>query len=377
MGSCSAPSVSAVWQRGALVLGGLLIISAACGPAPRPALSPQPTALGGVESASFVEPAVQSEMPPPSPTTSPPIVPVRIAFGGDVHGEPPIRAAVLRGEEQFAGVRSVLDGADVVMVNLETTVSGVGAALPRQFSFNAPAALLTELKRAGVSVVNLANNHSGDFGTEALLDTIAQARAVGLVTVGAGTNALEVYTPAVVTARGIRIGFLGFGRNIPDDAAVVGPNSPGQADGRDPSFVYEVVRAARATVDVLVVMAHMGIEGASCPTTRDRTFVEAVLDGGATVFVGNHPHVLQGIVERDGRLAMYSNGNFLFYSVHAEQRRSAVLTVDVQGDGRVVGHALHPVLLNARGQPELVGPADRIAALGALAELSRPGRCGG
>src|SRR5436190_12190558 len=99
--------------------------------------------------------------------------PVRIAFGGDVHGEAPIRQLLERGENPLDGVRSAFADADVVMVNLETAVTTVGQALEHEFVFNAPPSLLTALAAGGVDVVSLGNNHSTDYGTAGMLDTIA------------------------------------------------------------------------------------------------------------------------------------------------------------------------------------------------------------
>src|SRR5688500_15216226 len=170
--------------------------------------------------------------------------PVRIAFGGDVHGESPIRQLLERGESPLEGVRRALVDADVVMVNPETAVTTVGEALEHEFIFNAPPSLLTALRAEGVDVVNLGNNHSTDFGTAGLLDTIDRAVAAGLVVVGAGRSADDAYGAKVIDVRGVRIGFLGFDRNMPHDAAIAGPTSPGQADGRNTKIATDAVRKA-------------------------------------------------------------------------------------------------------------------------------------
>ena len=302
--------------------------------------------------------------------------PIRIAFGGDVHGEPPIRQLLERGENPLDGVRSAFADADLVMVNLETAVTTVGEALEHEFIFNAPPGLLPALAAGGVDVVSLGNNHSTDYGTAGMLDTIDRARAAGLTVVGAGRNSEDTYTAKVIDVRGVRIGFLGFDRNLPFDAALAGPTSPGQADGRNAKFAADTVRKAREIADAVVVMVHMGIERDNCPTSSDKAFVDALLAAGAAIVVGNHPHVLQAVVARDGHLAMYSNGNFVFYPTTEDQRKTGVLTVGIDRKGKVVGHDFSPAVIDAQGRPQLIGGAARERALADLASLAPgQGRC--
>ena len=302
--------------------------------------------------------------------------PIRIAFGGDVHGEPPIRQLLARGDSPLSGVRSAFADADLVMVNLETAVTTVGEPLDHEFIFNAPPSLLPALAAGGVDVVSLGNNHSTDYGTAGLLDTIDRARAAGLTVVGAGRNSDDAYNAKVIDVRGVRVGFLGFDRNLPFDAALAGPTSPGQSDGRNARFAADVVRKARETADAVVVMVHMGIERDPCPTSSDKAFVDTLLAAGATIVVGNHPHVLQAVVERNDQLVMYSNGNFVFYPTTEDQRKTGVLTVGIDRDGKVVGHDFAPAVIDAQGRPQLIDGAARERALADLASLAPgAGRC--
>jgi poly-gamma-glutamate capsule biosynthesis protein CapA/YwtB (metallophosphatase superfamily) len=302
--------------------------------------------------------------------------PIRIAFGGDVHGEPPIRQLLDRGENPLTGVQSAFADADIVMVNLETAVTTVGAPLDHEFIFDAPPALLPALKAGGVTVVNLGNNHSTDYGTAGLLDTIDRANAAGLTVVGAGRNSDDTYNAKVIDVRGVRIGFLGFDRNLPSDAALAGATSPGQADGRNAQFAASVVRKARESADAVVVMVHTGIERDDCPTASDVAFFNALIAAGASIVVGNHPHVLQGVVESNNHLVMYSNGNFVFYPTTEDQRKTGVLTVGVDRQGKVVGHDFAPAVIDAQGRPQLIGGVARDRAIADLAALTPgAGRC--
>src|SRR5438477_2134462 len=296
--------------------------------------------------------------------------PVRIAFGGDVHGEAPIRQLLDRGQNPLDGVQGAFADADIVMVNLETAVTTVGVALDHEFIFNAPTSLLPALKAGRVDIVNLANNHSTDYGTAGLLETIDRATAAGLTVVGAGRNSDDTYTAKVIDVRGVRIGFVGFDRNLPFDAPVATATGPGQADGRNAQFAASVVRRAREIADAVVVMVHTGVERASCPTASDVAFFDALLDAGAAIVVGNHPHVLQAVVARDSKLLMYSNGNFVFYPTSDDQRKTGILTVGIDRQGKVVGHDFAPAVIDSQGRPQLIGGSARERALSDLAALT-------
>ena len=152
---------------------------------------------------------------------------------------------------------------------------------------------------------------------------------------------------------------LGFGRNIPGDAAVAADGGPGQADGRDTAFAVSVVERAKRVADAVVVMTHTGVEKSVCPTANDRDFMHALLDAGASVVVGNHPHVLQAIVTRDDKLVMYSNGNFVFIPRPISNAAPGCCQSDCSRDGKVLGHDFTPAHIDSLGRPQILEGAER------------------
>src|SRR4051794_30926383 len=135
---------------------------------------------------------------------------IRVGFSGDVHGVGRVAALVAGGGNPLDGMRTALAGNDVNVVNLETAVGSTGSAQVKEFTFHSPPALLSRLREAGVTVVNLANNHSLDFGAGALLETIDHAHAAGLLVVGAGANAAAAFAPVVVATPGGTVAVLGL-----------------------------------------------------------------------------------------------------------------------------------------------------------------------
>ena len=186
-----------------------------------------------------------------------------------------------------------------------------------------------------------------DQGWAGFAETREHLREVGLLFAGSGDTAQQAWQPVVTEANGIKVGWLGMTRWLngnrnpdKDDLPHVNffpyPGEAGGALGMDEAGVIEAVKAARAQCDFLVVSIHWGIEYATAPRPEDVAMAHKMLDAGASVIVGHHPHVLQPVethATADGRntVIFYSLGNFL-----SNQSRSYVdgLMPDSNGDPR-------------------------------------------
>ena len=186
-----------------------------------------------------------------------------------------------------------------------------------------------------------------DQGWPGFAETREHLREVGLLFAGSGDTAAETFQPVIVEANGIKVGWLGITRWLngnrnpdKDDQPHVNffpyPGEAGGAAGADEAAVLDAVKKARAQCDMLVVSIHWGIEYAPAPRPEDVDIAHKMLDAGASVIVGHHPHVLQPVETYktvDGRNAVifYSLGNFL-----SNQSRTYVdgLMPDKDGDPR-------------------------------------------
>lgn len=227
----------------------------------------------------------------------------------------------------FAAVADAFRQVDFGFVNLETPVAPKNSRGTRAFLFNAPPELLDALKAAGIKLVSFANNHVMDQGWDGFGETLEELRAHGILAVGAAPNAQDAWKPVVVEKDGLRVGWLGMtrwlngGRNpekpdLPHVAFLPYPADAGGAPGLDEAGVLAAVRAARAQCDLLVVSIHWGTEYATEPRPDDTLLAHGMMEAGATLVLGSHPHVLQSIETyrtQDGRdgVIVYSLGNFL------------------------------------------------------------------
>ncbi|HWD99572.1 MAG TPA: CapA family protein [Bryobacteraceae bacterium] len=279
---------------------------------------------------------------------------VSFAVAGDVIPHQAVReAANAAGNDEsgwaalFSDVSDVFHGADFGFVNMETPVAPNHSKGSKPFMFDAPLALPEALKASGIKMVSFANNHVMDQGWAGFAETRDHLREVGLQFAGSGDTAQQAWQPVITEANGIKVGWLGMTRWLngnrnpdKDDLPHVNffpyPGEAGGAPGMDEAGVIEAVKAARAQCDFLVVSIHWGIEYATAPRPEDVAMAHKMLDAGASVIVGHHPHVLQPVetyATADGRntVIFYSLGNFL-----SNQSRSYVdgLMPDSNGDPR-------------------------------------------
>jgi len=233
----------------------------------------------------------------------------------------------------WLSVGPVLRHADLALANLECAVSLRGAAVEKAFRFRGlPSSLQAAAHTGGLDVVNLANNHSGDFGTQAFMDTLRNAHRFGLATSGAGYTLRGALTGQVLTRLGLRVAVVGFSAIGPFSFATTGAR-PGTA-WATPGNVRTAVRAAGRTADVVIATFHWGIERDTQPSSEQRQLARVALDAGAAAVIGAHPHVLQPIRRpAPHRLVAYSLGNFVFGAHSPGTASTGILTLGLGADG--------------------------------------------
>lgn len=275
---------------------------------------------------------------------------LRLSAVGDVNlgNGPGVAIRAYGAEYPWTSVGPRLRAADIAFANLECAVSRRGSAQPKTFTFRGgPRALKATAEQGGIDIVTLANNHAGDFGDVALVDTLRYARRFGIATVGAGRDLRAAYRPRIMNRLGLKVAFVGFSTILPFDFQA-GPGSPGTAWGY-PNRVRASVLRARRKADVVIAAFHWGIERDPVEDPRERGLARVALDAGATAVIGHHPHVLQPI-RRAGRhrIVAYSLGNFVFTGTSAFTRRTGILELKL-ARGRVAGHKLRrATIVNSR-----------------------------
>lgn len=227
----------------------------------------------------------------------------------------------------FHKVAETLRGADLTFGNLECPVSDVGRDRHHLYSFRADPRALEGLTFAGFDVMSVANNHMYDWGPEALLDTLRRLREAGIQPVGAGTNDQEAHYPLVVDLEGVRLAFLAY-VNVEPRAAIAAADKSGVA-WLHPERVLADIRFARPLADLVIVCLHWGIEYAPRPQPGQVELAHQMIDAGADLIVGGHPHVVQPLEQYYDRWIAYSLGNFVFDQRAPATHRAIMLKVTI------------------------------------------------
>lgn len=306
----------------------------------------------------------------PAVSTHTAVVPeatIILSATGDIRLDGPVgRIAARDGAAAPSQEIRELLAADVVFGNLETAVTKRGTKTPKTWNFRAEPAQLAILRAAGYTVLNLANNHVWDYGEEGFLDTLKHVKKAGFQSIGGAKTRAQAGEPLLIRKNGITLGLLGMTSTSPKEAWA-GPHKPGVLYSDD-AKVRGLVSAAKARCDVLVVSFHGGTELAELPNDIQKSVARAAVDGGADLFLGHHPHVLQPVELHNDKPILYSLGNFLFVSPSTATAASVIVRAYLSKTG-VERLELLPVDVN-QGR---LKPADAALSAQARAALNRLG----
>ena len=257
----------------------------------------------------------------------------------------------------FDGIGELFVRDDLTIVNLECTPSVLGVPIDKQFVFRCPISALPVAHQFGVDVVNLANNHSQDFGSAAMLDGVLQARLAGLTPVGVGADLAAASRPGMFDINGRSVAVIGMGGVVPNPSWLATSDKPGMASGDDLEQMVASVSAAAEMADLVLVTIHWGVEGESQPRQDDRDRAAALIDAGADAIFGHHPHRLGELEWISGAPVFWTLGNFIWPRQTDASATTAVAHVAFSPEGDVIA-CLLPAFIESGGQPKLLGSTD-------------------
>ena len=307
---------------------------------------------------------------------------VRLAAVGDVlfgrYLSPRRYRRVPRIERPFQFVAPWIRGAELAFANLESPIvpHPTRVRTHRMLTFRAQPADADVLASAGFDVISLANNHAGDMGRKGAAQSHDNILKAGMQPVGVGATVRVAEAPAIVVRRGVRVAFIARTVWLRGDKR---PSAAGAIAYVRPSQVAQLADQLRALrertlADFVVVSLHWGVEGARAPQSHQRAAARRLIDHGADVILGHHPHVLQPIERYRHGVIAYSLGNFMFDNPDVRQRDTVVFEVELRknGDRRCVGALrLYPFTIDARrGVPRTVVHRRRATVARALSELA-------
>jgi len=218
-------------------------------------------------------------------------------------------------EYPFQLTGPVLRRHSVVFGNLESPITDQGGETrhPRDpYIFCAPPQAAKALGLGGFTVLSLANNHMMDYGIVGLTETIGFLDSAGILHTGGSKDLASHFSPAIIERGGVRVGFVAYTEFV---------NRKG-GEGRVSMFeterMHREVGAVQPSTDIVVASYHGGKEYAAEPGERTLRQLRMLIDAGADVVIGHHPHVPQGIEQYKGKWIFYSLGNFVFLQPQRE-----------------------------------------------------------
>jgi len=272
--------------------------------------------------------------------------------------------------DPFYNIKDVFQNYDIIFGNLETVLSNRGFQVQKRVPLQANPDKIIYLKNAGFDIVNLANNHITDYGEPGLLDTISILKQKDIKFIGAGANIKDALKPVIFERNELKIGFLGF--------TSVGAIAKEKSSGCAPlnkELIIKCISELRKKVDILIISLHWGIEYVFYPSPQQQKLARTLIDNGADLIIGHHPHVIQGIEEYQDKLIIYSLGNCNFGVEQDKNYEGAdigiAVSVELSKD-KIPKYELLPVEINSNYQPVLLKGDEKSKVLDFIDKISIP-----
>lgn len=206
----------------------------------------------------------------------------------------------------FNNVRTVLENDDLTIANLETTLTIANKQANKgdpdeAYFFKGDPSYTQILKQGSIEAVNLANNHTYDYLFQGYQDTMSNLNQAGILFFGYDNK-------AVTNVNGIKIGMLGYN--------LVGRLEEGININGLQKQVASDIEQMKQDCELVIVSFHWGIEGSKVVTKKQSALGHFVIDSGADLVLGHHPHIIQKVENYNGKYIVYSLGNFCFGGNH-------------------------------------------------------------
>ncbi|HLB51477.1 hypothetical protein A3F07_02620 [candidate division WWE3 bacterium RIFCSPHIGHO2_12_FULL_38_15] len=242
----------------------------------------------------------------------------------------------------FENVAPLLKSADITFINMEAPLIKNCPLTDEGFIFCGDERHLEGLTFAGVDVVNYANNHMGNYGTEGIDNTKKLLDSAGILSVGLSTG------PVYKTVKGVTFAFLAYNSlGVPEPLLSYA----------DKDKMKREISAADKAADVVVVGMQWGEEYTTRITSLQKELAHLAVDSGADLVIGNHPHWIQPMEIYENGVILYAHGNLIFDQMWSTETRQGIIVGFIFKGKKLEDLAFTPVLIEGYGQPIILdGP---------------------
>ncbi len=238
----------------------------------------------------------------------------------------------------FELIVDMLKKGDVIFANLENPFTDKEKPVYGKIAFRSRPEAFEAVRFGGFNLLNIANNHIMDQYEQGLFDTIALLEKEKIAFAGAGRNLDEARKPAIIEKNGLKIGMLSytdmaydvFAGNPPMSFAATAEKA-GVAP-REFEYIKEDIEKLRDKVDLLIVSLHWGVEYVYEVLPEQVDFAHRVIDLGADIIIGHHPHRMKGIEIYKGKPIIYSLGNLISDQNDPRNQEGFIIEMDFRGN---------------------------------------------
>ncbi len=294
---------------------------------------------------------------------------VSIAVAGDVMFARNMEGVLSLDSSPFKGVSNVSSNVDLFILNFENAATNSENAVKGDVPLKCNPTYVPLAKANNNTVATLANNHVCDYGIDGMRDTINNLKSAGINTLGAGENETDAHKPVTQVINGRNITILNYmdSNNFAEYDYTMLPyangSSPGYSAYNSDVAQKQISEARGNGSDFVLVSMHYGNEYSMSPNADQEKISHELIDNGADVVVGAHPHVPQGVEMYHGKPICYSLGNFMFDLGTESTLNDYMIQIDLVNDtGKLT---VYPVNINGY-LPYLMSPDDGKAFLQGL-----------
>ncbi len=216
--------------------------------------------------------------------------------------------------------------ADLLSGNLESVISDKGSPMNKMYIFRALPEQMELLQLCGFDLLSVANNHALDYLFPAFLDNMERLDSAEIAHVGGGKNLPNALEHRILLVNNISIAFFGLNDTRTNFITCTQPCTVPSWPGNERRIMDRIERVD-SLVDLVIVHVHWGTEDTTFQNSRQEVLGRLLLDSGADLVIGHHPHRLQPVEFNDNGIIAYSLGNFIFDQNDSLNRLGGILDV--------------------------------------------------
>lgn len=292
---------------------------------------------------------------------------VSIAVTGDVMFARNMPGVLSMDSSPFAGVSDVVSNVNLLLINFENAATTSEDALKGDVPLKCDPSYVPLAKANNITVAGLANNHAYDYGQAGMEDTIKCLNDAGITPMGAGNTEDEAHQAVVKEINGRKITILNYMDS--DNFAEYSQDVMPYADGSNPGYsAYDSEDAKKQIAenndsDCIIAYMHYGNEYSNSPNENQVKISHELIDYGADIVIGSHPHVTEGIEMYNGKPIFYSLGNFIFDQSNTATHSAYFVKLDLVNDTGVC--TVYPIYIS-NYLPQYMSAEDGTALLSNL-----------